>query len=62
MNYDTVYFWIGGTERGHWGSTMPEPDAIDAVVKDLQRQGYHAIKGSRAIGAPEGPPKGNEHA
>ena len=69
MNYDVVYYWTGGAERGEWrevdvhgaGGDLGSmgscwvPNARELVAR-LERMGYVAVPGRRSIGAPEGPP------
>lgn len=59
-NYDRVYYWTGGTENGRWREAIPnvypEYKGIDALLADLKRMGFKAVKGLASIGAPEGSP------
>ena len=62
MNYDCVYFWNGGLERGKWRCAQPNiftPEAerdIDAFERSIARQGYFTVRGSTRIGPPDNPP------
>lgn len=53
---DRVYYWIGGTERGRWQEIVCQPSEVSAKLAEVERMGYRAVRGSSAIGAPEGPP------
>ena len=60
VDLDRVYYWTGGTDNGKWNEAFPgvypEYKGIDALLADVQRMGYKAVKGSSKIGAPEGAP------
>jgi hypothetical protein len=56
MAYDTVYYWTGGTERGEWRETFITAAEIEETLASVRRQGYVAVRGSKAIGPPEGAP------
>ena len=53
--FDTVYYWIGGTERGEWRE-CPTSDSVEDTLRDIERMGYVGVRGKRSIGAPEGAP------
>ena len=61
FKYDIVYYWVGGTE-GKWREAFPgvfpEYKSIDELIDTITRAGYHAVRGTKAIGAPEGAPEG----
>ena len=52
---DVVYYWAGGTSPG-WRVAHSGSDAGSATIAYLTQQGYVAVRGSTAIGPPEGPP------
>ena len=56
--YDTVYYWSGGREEGKWRETISVAGTttIQDTLDAIRRAGYVAHPGSRAHGAPEGPP------
>ena len=60
--FDTVYYWVGGREVGEWKPTSyrvihaPDVPSLAFVIEKLERAGYVAVRGSTAIGPPEGPP------
>ena len=54
MQIDRLYYWQGGTEEGRW--RMAWPTDLDAGRQDIEHMGYVCVRGSEAIGPPEGPP------
>jgi hypothetical protein len=56
--HDTVYYWKpDGTSAGRWYPTLITADQIDDTLASLRTAGYHALPGTRSIGAPEGAPR-----
>ena len=53
---DVVYWWSGGRSEGRWCQADSGSDAASATIAYLNRMGYVAVRGSSAIGPPEGPP------
>ena len=53
MDYDRIYYWIGGTERGKWNSTF---FYTDEALEQIRVMGYVAHPGKLSIGPPEGAP------
>ncbi len=60
VTFDVVYFWKGGREAGSWHEAIPGvyPNyrIIPELINELECAGYVAVRGQRAIGAPEGAP------
>jgi hypothetical protein len=57
IKYDVVWYWVGGTQHGQWNPAFPD-EGIEEGVRVIERMGYVAHAGRRAIGPPEGaPPK-----
>lgn len=50
FEYDCVYYWQGGVEKGRWMQTD-----LDSQ-EELRRRGYVLHKGKTTIGPPVGPP------
>lgn len=57
ITYDTVYYFAGGTENGEWREVHLLGRDAETIRSEIARMGYSVVKGVRAIGAPEGPPK-----
>lgn len=58
LSGDSVFYWIGGTERGSWHRiAAPGPGAIATTLAALARSGHYAVPGRASIGAPDGPPR-----
>jgi hypothetical protein len=59
VSYDTVYYWIGGRERGEWRQVLvaaPVAKVLADKRAELARMGYVALCGSTKVGPPTGPP------
>ena len=55
--YNTVYYWVGGSQSGQWRATNISPGEIESTIERLERMGYYAVPGNTNIGPPEGPPR-----
>ena len=55
--YDTVYYWTGGRDLGHWTEIMTQGSALEETLVHLKRSGYVAHRG---VSAPEGAPSDSE--
>jgi len=60
MNYDTIYYWSGGTENGQWReaefNVWPEYLSLQETLRRIRAGGHVAHHGWKSIGPPEGPP------
>ena len=60
MNYDVVWYWSGGTERGGWHPAWPSMgETLHALQAEIRKGGRVALLGKRSIGPPDdGPSEG----
>lgn len=62
ISTDALWYYVGGTQRGHWGRVLEKFEFEEDIAEyedRLRRMGYATRRGKLSIGPPDGPP--SEH-